>query len=263
MSNVMTFSKKYAFLSASHSADFEWDGRIYHCIEAAFQSAKSLDPYDRRRISELKGVAAKREGKELKLRRDWDLIKDDVMEEIVLEKFIQHPKLRKKLIDTGDLELVNGNRLQETYWGVDEATGAGENKLGKILMKVRELLRDEHYMEAVEKMKAQKASEKMKKRMELQIQLNQVRDQVRDLPQFNFVGEAFETRSKDRVVITRKENNYLCFNLHGEEKRVALPGCIIQGILVPENEEIRETYRQYGMLLEYRSRLEKVLEAME
>ena len=44
---------------------------------------------------------------------------------------------------------------------------------------------------------------------------------------------------------------------------MALPGCIVQGLLVPEDEEIREAYRQYGMLLEYLDRLEKVLEAME
>ena len=41
------------------------------------------------------------------------------------------------------------------------------------------------------------------------------------------------------------------------EKRVALPGCIIQGILIPENEEIRKAYHVHGMLLEYQNRLEK------
>ena len=47
------------------------------------------------------------------------------------------------------------------------------------------------------------------------------------------------------------------------EKRMALPGCIIQGILIPENEEIRAAYHLHGMLLELQNRLEKVLEAMD
>lgn len=263
MSNVMTFSKKYAFLSASHSADFEWDGRIYHCCEAAFQSAKSLDPYERRRFTEMNGVAAKREGRKLTLRRDWEMVKDEIMEEIVLAKFSQNPKLAKKLTDTGDMELVYGNRLKETYWGVDEESGVGENRLGKILMKVRELLRDPDTMAAVEKARAQRASERMKQRIELQLQLNQVREQIRELPAYNLVGKEFTTRAYGKVTIDRREGNFLVFKHRGTEKRVALPGCIVQGLLVPEDEEIREAYRQYGMLLEYLDRLEKVLEAME
>lgn len=281
MDKITAFNKKYAFLSNSHIAEFEWDGRTYLCCEAAFQSARSLDAYDRKQFTQMKGIEAKREGKELKLRRDWDLVKNEIMEEVVLAKFTQNPDLAKKLKETGDAELVYGNRQKETYWGVDETTGKGENHLGKILMKVRAILCDENAQANIEKMKLQKASEKMKQRMELQVQLNQVREQLKELPRFDMVKEVFyfnmtgdagllgknvdmsKFSNYSRVTIDRRDGSFLIFKHRGMEKRVALPGCIIQGILIPENEEIRKAYHVHGMLLEYQNRLEKILEAME
>ena len=47
-------------------------------------------------------------------------------------------ELKQKLLDTNDEELVNHCNNQE--WGV--YNGKGENKLGKILMKIRKELKD-------------------------------------------------------------------------------------------------------------------------
>lgn len=55
-----------------------------------------------------------------------------------MEKFRQYPELAKKLVATGDAELIYGNTCGDTYWGVFE--GEGENNLGKVLMKVRDRL---------------------------------------------------------------------------------------------------------------------------
>ena len=79
---MMTFRGKYGFLSNMYSVDFEWDGRTYHSSEAAFQSAKSLNPAERDRFTEMSGVTAKREGKKVSLRADWEDVKEDLMEEI-------------------------------------------------------------------------------------------------------------------------------------------------------------------------------------
>ncbi len=137
MKEIMTFRGEYQFLSNMYPALFVWDGRPYRNSEAAFQSAKSLDPAVRDRFSEMTGVTAKREGKKVLLRADWERVKDGVMEEVVREKFLQNPELLRKLIDTGDRELTEGNRWHDRYWGVDLTSGEGENRLGIILMKLR------------------------------------------------------------------------------------------------------------------------------
>lgn len=96
-----------------YTAPFEWNGRNYKNSEAAFQSAKSLDPAVRDEFSEMMGVVAKWAGKKVLLRRDWEAVKDNNMEEVVREKFIQNPDLLRKLIDTGEMELVEGNRWHD------------------------------------------------------------------------------------------------------------------------------------------------------
>ena len=82
-------------------------------------------------------VAMSQEGKKVALRRDWEAVKDDIMEEVVREKFLQNPELLRLLLDTGDTELTEGNRWHDTYWGVDIFSGQGLNRLGEILMKLR------------------------------------------------------------------------------------------------------------------------------
>jgi predicted NAD-dependent protein-ADP-ribosyltransferase YbiA (DUF1768 family) len=58
----------------------------------------------------------------------------------VKDKFSRNPELRVKLLNTGDLQLVEGNYWGDTFWGV--CNGKGENHLGKILMRVRKELAD-------------------------------------------------------------------------------------------------------------------------
>ena len=73
------------------------------------------------------------------LRADWDQVKDDVMRRAVLRKFETHADIRDLLLATGD-ELIVENAPRDYYWGCG-ADGTGQNKLGKILMEVRMVLR--------------------------------------------------------------------------------------------------------------------------
>lgn len=82
---------------------------------------------------------AKRGGKEITLRADWDEVKLDIMYDINRAKYTQHRDLRAKLINTGEEELVEVNSWFDTFWGV--CNGKGENHLGKILMRIREELK--------------------------------------------------------------------------------------------------------------------------
>lgn len=73
------------------------------------------------------------------LRRDWESVKDQVMLEAVRAKFAQHDDLRQVLLGTGDALLIE-HTANDAYWG-DGGDGSGKNRLGQILMRVRDELR--------------------------------------------------------------------------------------------------------------------------
>jgi hypothetical protein len=120
-----------------------WFGRYrYRTAEAAYQSQKTLSDIQRQRIQKaIFPGEAKRIGRRLKLRADWEEVKDDVMYRVVKKKFESHPDIADKLMATGDAELMEGNYWGDRYWGVDSKTGKGKNMLGQILMRVRSELR--------------------------------------------------------------------------------------------------------------------------
>ena len=118
-----------------------YDGIKYKNSEAAFQAAKTLNLTMRKKISNYNPSEAKKEGRRLLLRPDWEESKDRIMEEIVRAKFKQNPELKSKLLATGSATLIEGNTWKDIYWGTCQ--GKGENKLGKILMKIREELQSD------------------------------------------------------------------------------------------------------------------------
>lgn len=108
----------------------------YPTVEHAFAACKTLDPDARLAIKHADHPGtAKRMGRAVKLREDWEDIKEDVMMRLVMEKFARHAHLLNLLIATGDLELVERNNWKDRVWGTVD--GLGENRLGKILMGVR------------------------------------------------------------------------------------------------------------------------------
>jgi ribA/ribD-fused uncharacterized protein len=138
---VEGFFGRYRFLSNFHIADIEYEGIVYPSTEAAFQAAKSLDVNERKAIAALsEPKLAKRAGRKVTLRPDWEEIKNSVMEQVVLEKFSKHPELKKALLATNNAYLREDNSWGDVYWGF--SNGVGENHLGLILMKVREALNE-------------------------------------------------------------------------------------------------------------------------
>ena len=73
------------------------------------------------------------------LRRDWEGVKEQVMLEAVRAKFTQHDGLKQTLLGTGDAAIVEHTE-NDSYWA-DGGDGSGKNRLGHILMQVREELR--------------------------------------------------------------------------------------------------------------------------
>ena len=130
---IAEFRGKYFFLSNFYSAPVIYLGQSFKNNEAAFQSAKC--PERSCEFQDLNPSDAKRLGRRVHLREDWEEIKNDVMYDICKAKFSQNQKLAQLLIDTGDAELIEGNTWGDRVWGVCD--GIGENRLGKILMRIR------------------------------------------------------------------------------------------------------------------------------
>lgn len=141
---VTEFKGEHDFLSNFFVASFVWQGWVWPSSEHAYQAAKSMDPEVRWRIRNLPTPGAtKRAGKLVTLRPDWEEVKVSIMLEIVLAKFTQNPALRDRLLSTGDAHLEEGNTWNDRCWGVcPPRSGNGRNELGKILMDVREALRN-------------------------------------------------------------------------------------------------------------------------
>lgn len=136
----MQFRNEYNFLSNFYTCPIKYEGLTYQNTEAAFQAAKCIgENFNlRKEFTTLTGGQAKRKGRHVPLRADWEQIKDDIMYNIIYCKFTQNPELTKKLLDTGNIELVEDNTWHDTYWG--KCNGIGKNRLGEILMKIRDEL---------------------------------------------------------------------------------------------------------------------------
>lgn len=133
---INEFRGEYRFLSNFWSCPVDYGGTTYQNAEAAFQAQKCIDPADRARFAGLNPSEAKRLGRRVKLRSDWETVKDQIMCQVVQAKFTQNPDLMAKLKATGDAILIEGNTWGDRYWGV--CRGAGQNKLGRILMALRD-----------------------------------------------------------------------------------------------------------------------------
>lgn len=137
---IDSFRGKYFFLSNFFEATVIYDGITYLNNEAAFQAQKTLNKEQRLDFAMLNPSQAKKMGRSVSLRPDWEEIKINVMYEICKAKFTQNENLKRSLLNTGNAELIEGNNWGDKIWG--QVNGMGENNLGKILMKIREELKD-------------------------------------------------------------------------------------------------------------------------
>lgn len=136
---INSFRGTYYFLSNFYNAPIVYNGISYQNNEAAFQAQKCLNDNEKLMFSTLSPSDAKKLGRKVVLRSDWESIKFSVMQEIVDAKFDQNPDIANKLIMTNNEYLEEGNNWGDKIWGT--VNGIGENNLGKILMQTRERLR--------------------------------------------------------------------------------------------------------------------------
>lgn len=181
MNMIDAFKGRYSFLSNFCEVPVEYNGVTYCNSEAAFQHAKcrnltSSEQIDfvvklRARLqnlvlayvdsndanvlttifSKVNPSVAKKLGRVVPIRPDWEDVKYTVMYEIVRNKFMQNKALKQALLDTGDATLIEGNYWHDNTWGKCSCgkcfgkvgSNGKNNNLGIILMKVREELRNQ------------------------------------------------------------------------------------------------------------------------
>jgi ribA/ribD-fused uncharacterized protein len=113
--------------------------------EAAIQAYKN--PYDEEylqsQVSASSPIISKNLGKKITLREDWLEVCDNIMYEILFNKFTQNPYLIPILTSTGLRPIIQHTRA-DGFWG-DGLDGEGHNKLGKCLVKLRNFFYEEDY----------------------------------------------------------------------------------------------------------------------
>jgi len=142
---INSFSGANAFLSNFWQEPVGLDGLVYPSVEHAFQASKTKVYHVRRDFTDPKMActAAKRKGRLLSLRDDWEAVKVDVMLACLRAKFRPGYDLARRLLETGGAFLIEGNTWHDNEWGTchcgqrDECSAPGRNRLGYLLMAVR------------------------------------------------------------------------------------------------------------------------------
>jgi ribA/ribD-fused uncharacterized protein len=138
---IESFRGEHRFLSNFYPARVCYDGWWFPTVEHAYQGAKTEKPDERTQILEAPTPGkAKQLSRGISIRHDWEDVKVEIMRNLVFQKFNNHSELKEKLLATGKTKLIEGNTWGDKFWGM--CNGEGENWLGKILMEVREELRN-------------------------------------------------------------------------------------------------------------------------
>ena len=132
---IKQFREEFFFLSNFYECPVTYKQLTYTNNEAAFQAQKCTSDSEKIQFTKLNPSEAKKLGRKVNLRKDWESVKVKIMEEIVRAKFTQNTELADKLLATGDAYLEEGNAWGDRIWGT--VNGSGANQLGIILMQIR------------------------------------------------------------------------------------------------------------------------------
>lgn len=132
---IKEFQGPYRWLSNFYRCSVLLDGIVYPTVEHAYQAAKTNDNTWRLRILAIERPGdVKRLALALPIRPDWEKVKVQVMQDLLVQKFQQAP-FKAWLLKT-EGEIQEGNWWGDTFWGV--CNGYGQNKLGKLIMMIRD-----------------------------------------------------------------------------------------------------------------------------
>ena len=137
---ICGFFGEFSFLSNMYKSNFFYHGALYNSSEQAYMAAKCLFANDFAKMLEITEPSkCKHFGRTVQLVPAWDKVKLNVMKFILYEKF-NTPRLKQMLLATGNRHLEEANYWNDKYWGT--FYGNGQNNLGKILMEVRNSIKN-------------------------------------------------------------------------------------------------------------------------
>lgn len=141
MNTINGFQGEHRFLSNFYPCRITFYGLTFTSVEAAFQAAKCADPQQRKMFCDLTAADAKRLGRSVALRQDWEQRKLTIMHNLLIHKFYENPELLGKLLATGTALLVESNTWHDNFWGNCTCKRCGHkegvNMLGRLLMEIR------------------------------------------------------------------------------------------------------------------------------
>lgn len=135
--DILEFQGEHRWLSNFWPAPVLLDGVLFPSIEHAYQAAKT-HPSQREPFRHCTAGQAKRLGRTVEIRADWEQVKVPTMRSLVEQKFTHGTDLGEKLKATGDGKIVEGNHWGDVFWGA--CKGRGQNWLGRLLMERRAFL---------------------------------------------------------------------------------------------------------------------------
>lgn len=137
---ITLFGGDYRFLSNFADSPMVFMGNFFPTVEHAYQAFKAETEDEFRWVCdpEITPGEAKRRGRQVTMRDDFEETKVEIMLSLQLCKFSSNPSLATQLMETGDRYLEEGNTWGDTIWGTVD--GVGHNYLGKCIMTVRDML---------------------------------------------------------------------------------------------------------------------------
>lgn len=136
----------YGNLSIMANTGIYADGQYWRTVEHYYQAMKFITT-DKAYVERIRTAPTAKHARKLghnpnkPLRSDWDNVKDQIMHEAVMLKFQQHEHLGQLLLRTAPAPLIE-HSTSSLYWGESVLHGHGENRLGQMLMMVRDELSD-------------------------------------------------------------------------------------------------------------------------
>lgn len=148
----------YGFLSNWYLSDFTIDGIVYSSIEQYMMYQKAVLFQDVKIAEQILATTnvgkIKALGRLVKGYNDvvWNGLRQIIIYDGLIQKFLQNKELQNKLLDTGNAILAEC-AVQDQIWGIgcsmkdekryDITEWNGQNLLGFSLMRVRDIIRNE------------------------------------------------------------------------------------------------------------------------
>lgn len=137
---IFGFKDEFRWMSNFWPVEIPHEGQTWPSVEHAYQASKTRDPEEKAQIRGASTAGkAKRLGREITIRPDWEEVRFDVMLSLQRLKY-SDPSLACLLLATGDRYIEETNTWGDVFWGV--CSGRGENKMGHILMQIRDELEE-------------------------------------------------------------------------------------------------------------------------